>query len=79
MQVLVSIQSMILCANPWYNEPGRREGTQKKDAEDFSNRVRANNVKWAMLDWLKDGEKKNGIWKVRSPAPLFPFPPIARG
>jgi baculoviral IAP repeat-containing protein 6 len=70
---------MILCANPWYNEPGRREGTQKKDAEDFSNRVRVNNIKWAMLDWLKDGEKKNGIWKVRSIVPFTSFPARREG
>ncbi|KAG0633580.1 hypothetical protein HOY80DRAFT_1104511 [Tuber brumale] len=63
LQVFVSIQSMILCAAPWYNEPGRREGTRKKDAEEFNSRVRINSVKWAMLDWLKDSSKRNGIWK----------------
>lgn len=64
LQVFVSIQSMILCDNPWYNEPGRREGTQKKQSEDFNTRVRLNNVRFAMLDWIKDPEKRNGIWKV---------------
>ncbi|PWW76106.1 hypothetical protein C7212DRAFT_295822 [Tuber magnatum] len=63
LQVFVSIQSMILCATPWYNEPGRREGTRKKDAEEFNGRVRVNSVKWAILDWLRDPSKRNGIWK----------------
>ncbi|KAL7275576.1 hypothetical protein RUND412_001473 [Rhizina undulata] len=63
LQVFVSIQSMILCENPWYNEPGRREGTHSKTSDEFNLKVRISNVRWAMLDWLKDSAKKNGLWK----------------
>ncbi|PPJ50762.1 hypothetical protein CBER1_07476 [Cercospora berteroae] len=53
LQVLVSIQSMILCEKPYFNEPGyanhpQAEGSSKKYNEALYHRT----IKNGMLDWL---------------------------
>ena len=55
-QVLISIQSLILCAEPYYNEPGfeRLYGTPQGDAESlkYSEEVFRNNLKYAVAGQL---------------------------
>jgi baculoviral IAP repeat-containing protein 6 len=65
LQVLVSIQSMIFVECPYINEPGREALAGQAASNQHKEFVRANTIRWAMLDWLQDYFKKNGIWKVR--------------
>ena len=57
MQVLISIQSLILCAEPYYNEPGfeRLYGTQQGDTESnkYNEDVFKHNLKYAILGQLQ--------------------------
>lgn len=59
LQVLVSIQSLILVPEPYYNEPGheREIGTSVGDtrSREYSVSVKENCIRWAMLDHLRDG------------------------
>ncbi|KAI0879910.1 uncharacterized protein GGS22DRAFT_103269 [Annulohypoxylon maeteangense] len=52
LQVLVSIQSMILCEQPWYNEPGREELENKTQSTKYNNEVRTWTMKYALLPWI---------------------------
>lgn len=57
-QVLISIQSLILCSEPYYNEPGfeRLYGTPQGDAESnkYSEDVFRNNLKYAILGQIQN-------------------------
>lgn len=56
-QVLVSIQSLILVSDPYFNEPGyeRLRGTMqgKINSGDYNANIRQATVKWAMLEQLR--------------------------
>ena len=57
LQVIVSIQSLILCPRPYFNEPGFErligtpEGRSKSDQYDAA--VVENTLRWAMIESLK--------------------------
>ena len=57
-QVLVSIQSLILVAEPYFNEPGyeRSRGTPSGTASsrEYDANIRQATVKWAMLEMLRN-------------------------
>ena len=61
LQVLVSVQAIIMSEEVYFNEPGFEgeigtpEGERKN--EGYMNVVRYGNVKWAMLDKLKNPSK----------------------
>ncbi|KAK1063515.1 hypothetical protein LTR74_009399 [Friedmanniomyces endolithicus] len=58
LQVLVSIQAMIFCDEPWYNEPGRsanRSASMRHNQE-----LQGYTVRHAMLDWL--GPELDPVW-----------------
>ncbi|OCH95740.1 hypothetical protein OBBRIDRAFT_744889 [Obba rivulosa] len=62
LQVVVSIQSMILIDLPYFNEPGYGRAVPEDPRSIAYNRdVAANTIRWAILDWLKD-EHRDGIW-----------------
>jgi len=65
LQVLVSIQSMILCAEPYYNEPGRLPGTLGTQSETYNREVSMNTIKAATTVWLRQEQDQSGLWKVR--------------
>uniref|UniRef100_A0A8C4Q1J4 Dual E2 ubiquitin-conjugating enzyme/E3 ubiquitin-protein ligase BIRC6 n=1 Tax=Eptatretus burgeri TaxID=7764 RepID=A0A8C4Q1J4_EPTBU len=56
LQVLVSIQSLILVAEPYFNEPGyeRSRGTPSgaQSSREYDANIRQATVKWAMLEQL---------------------------
>ncbi|KAK7676142.1 hypothetical protein QCA50_020892 [Cerrena zonata] len=54
LQVLISIQSMILCEEPYLNEPGWANGTGTPQSKAYSANVRRMVVKTAMLGNLKN-------------------------
>ncbi|KAI1076671.1 hypothetical protein F5B20DRAFT_315608 [Whalleya microplaca] len=52
LQVLISIQSMILCEQPWYNEPGRENCENKTQSVRYNNEVRSWTLQYALLPWI---------------------------
>jgi ubiquitin-protein ligase len=58
LQVILSIQSLILVDEPYFNEPcyqssiGTAQGTRK--SREYNDPVRLNTMKWAMLEHLKN-------------------------
>jgi ubiquitin-protein ligase len=53
LQVLVSIQGLILVPDPYYNEPGFTPGTRIKESENYSTRIRQYTVEHAIYDALR--------------------------
>ncbi|KAK6516943.1 hypothetical protein TWF506_006823 [Arthrobotrys conoides] len=58
LQVLVSIQSMILCAEPYYNEPGYEQSPNHKASKAYNENVQFNNIRLGMTEWLE----YTGLW-----------------
>ena len=58
LQILVSIQSLILCSEPYFNEPGYQKsyGTTSGNSQShaYSETVFSNNLKFAVLEQLKN-------------------------
>ncbi|XP_018118500.1 baculoviral IAP repeat-containing protein 6 isoform X5 [Xenopus laevis] len=58
LQVLVSIQSLILVSEPYFNEPGyeRSRGTQggTQSSREYDGNIRQATVKWAMLEQIRN-------------------------
>lgn len=62
LQVLVSIQSMILVELPYFNEPGYGKAKPSSQASiNYNRNISMQTVRWGMVEWLKD-EHKDGIW-----------------
>uniref|UniRef100_A0A6Q2Y0Y6 Dual E2 ubiquitin-conjugating enzyme/E3 ubiquitin-protein ligase BIRC6 n=1 Tax=Esox lucius TaxID=8010 RepID=A0A6Q2Y0Y6_ESOLU len=63
LQVLVSVQSLILVSEPYFNEPGyeRSRGTPSgtQSSREYDGNIRQASVKWAMLE------------QMRNPSPCF--------
>ncbi|KAI7841707.1 hypothetical protein COHA_004574 [Chlorella ohadii] len=53
LQVLISIQSLILVDEPWYNEPGYEQHTDDSRSSAYSAALMPSTIKWAMLDHLQ--------------------------
>ncbi|KAI0323038.1 hypothetical protein OF83DRAFT_1048195 [Amylostereum chailletii] len=63
LQVLVSIQSMILIDAPYFNEPGHGKANLKSPSSiAYNKNICLQNVKWAMVEWMTD-EHRNGLWR----------------
>lgn len=62
LQVLVSIQSLIFVENPFFNEPGYEKNLNNKNfskaSNDYNDKVRFNNIKWAICDVLENIPKE---------------------
>ena len=58
LQVLVSIQSLILVEKPYFNEPGwekqMHSETGKKKSFDYNDNLRLQNLKWAIIDKIEN-------------------------
>ncbi|KAJ3246648.1 Baculoviral IAP repeat-containing protein 6, partial [Borealophlyctis nickersoniae] len=54
LQVLMSIQSMILVDEPYYNEPGYARSANNSASVGYNKIVRRNCVKWAMINMIKN-------------------------
>lgn len=63
LQVLVAIQSLILNAEPYFNEPGyeKSRGTDagERSSREYNAGIQIATVEWAMLD------------QIRNPSPCF--------
>jgi ubiquitin-protein ligase len=63
LQVLISIQAMILCEEPWYNEPGREAGysdSENGPSARYNKTIREHTVRYAILNWL---DKPPQLWQ----------------
>jgi Ubiquitin-conjugating enzyme len=69
LQVLVSIQGLILVPDPYYNEPGYQPGTRKKQSEDYNTRIRQYTVEHAIYDAIR--EVLQASTDKRNPYPEF--------
>ncbi|KAK1757064.1 hypothetical protein QBC47DRAFT_297036, partial [Echria macrotheca] len=54
LQVLVSIQAMILTNEPWYNEPGRETRTDTVRSEAYNCEIYQYTIRHAMIYWLNE-------------------------
>ncbi|KAI0598953.1 ubiquitin-conjugating enzyme/RWD-like protein [Biscogniauxia sp. FL1348] len=52
LQVLVSIQSMILCQEPWYNEPGREMTKDNGMSTRYNNQIRFFTIDIVIRPWV---------------------------
>ncbi|KAL8288323.1 hypothetical protein RB597_000438 [Gaeumannomyces tritici] len=53
LQVLVSIQAMVFCEEPYYNEPGHELHPKPNDSERENARMREMTLEYAMMSWLR--------------------------
>jgi ubiquitin-protein ligase len=64
LQVLVSLQAMVFCEQPWYNEPGRErsygKGAANAAAERYNCGLRELTVRLGLLNWLENTPQ---IWR----------------
>jgi ubiquitin-protein ligase len=63
MQVLLSIQSMILCSRPWFNEPGMGVAADTPQSLAYDRQIRCHTVLAAICDWATPYHQ-DGLWKV---------------
>ncbi|VDC05755.1 unnamed protein product [Peniophora sp. CBMAI 1063] len=62
LQVIVSIQSMILIDLPYFNEPGYGQANPDNPASvSYNHNIRAQTTRWAIVDWMKP-ENRTSIW-----------------
>ena len=59
LQVFVSIQAMIFCAEPWCNEPGREREAGTEQSKLYNRGLYRGVVEYGMLDWMR-GRKSTG-------------------
>lgn len=62
LQILVSIQAMVFCDEPWYNEPGRNSNPTASRAH--NRELQGHTVRHAMLGWLRPPAGSGGdpVW-----------------
>src|SRR6266536_3410440 len=67
LQVLITIQAMVFCEDPWRNEPGNGIAMQTEAlvrARHYRLRRQPMTIKYGMLDWIKRLKRgQAGIWK----------------
>ncbi|KAK4207753.1 hypothetical protein QBC37DRAFT_405897 [Rhypophila decipiens] len=51
-QLLVSIQAMIFCEQPWYNEPGYEQRPDQARSDNYNRSIQIYTVRYAMMHWL---------------------------
>ena len=58
LQVMISIQSLILIEDPYYNEPAyesyRNKDTCKHASNTYNETIKTNNIQYAMIDMIKN-------------------------
>lgn len=63
MQVLLSIQSMIFCPRPWFNEPGMGTPMDHAQSLGYDREIRFHTIIAAICDWITP-QHRAGLWKV---------------
>ncbi|KAL8377501.1 hypothetical protein RB595_008263 [Gaeumannomyces hyphopodioides] len=73
LQVLVSIQAMVFCEEPYYNEPGHELHPKPNDSERENARMREMTLEYAMMSWLR------GLCPAPAPPRLPIYKPLSLG
>lgn len=61
LQVLVSIQSMIFCEKPFFNEPGNDRFFQNETvSQRYNSIIHASTIHHAMIEWMR--KSRHPIW-----------------
>lgn len=63
LQLCISIQAMILCDEPWYNEPGRERQPNPVASADYNKHIQALTIQHALTSWLKPPRINDSIWE----------------
>ncbi len=63
MQILISIQSMLLCSRPYFNEPGSGEPSDTAISIAYDREVLLQTVRIAICDWMIPANGET-LWKV---------------
>lgn len=63
LQLFISIQAMILCAEPWYNEPGREARPNLAASVDYNRYIQTLTIPHALTSWLRHGKVHDPVWK----------------
>ena len=71
MQILISIQSMLLCPRPYFNEPGSGGARDTAASLAYDREVRLQTIRMAICDWMSPANR-NSIWKVCAPCFVVP-------
>lgn len=62
LQVLVSIQSMIFCEKPFFNEPGNDRFFQNQTvSQRYNSIIHASTIHHAMIEWMR--QPRHPIWE----------------
>lgn len=61
LQVLVSIQSMVLCEDPWFNEPGRERCVDSAHSKEYNAGLRMSTLTTALLPTLRKLNVSRGL------------------
>lgn len=61
---------MLLCARPYYNEPGSGEARETAVSLAYDREVRLQTVRLAICDWITEAQS-HGLWAVTSLKTLF--------
>ena len=54
LQLLVTIQSLVMCEKPYYNEPGHEGTDREKESDAMSKSIRIHNMQYAMEEMLRN-------------------------
>lgn len=63
LQLFISIQAMILCAEPWYNEPGREASPNPAASVKYNRVIQTLTIPHALTSWLRHGKVSDPVWK----------------
>lgn len=63
LQLFISIQAMILCSEPWYNEPGREVRPNPAASVDYNRSIQTLTIPHALTSWLRHGKINDPFWK----------------
>jgi hypothetical protein len=63
MQILISIQSMLLCSRPYFNEPGSGDPNDIDVSTIYNREVRLQTMRVAICDWMTPAHAAT-LWKV---------------
>lgn len=63
LQVFISIQSLIMVAEPFYNEPGSQYYKENEASLDYTRRVRAGTCNHALIDQIEAAKNDRTVFK----------------
>nr|POE62922.1 putative ubiquitin-conjugating enzyme protein 17 [Quercus suber] len=75
LQILISIQAMIFCKDPWCNEPGRENMAEDPCSKRYNRAVQSLTVRHGILEWLGVKTKLSSCRRRAQATMSTPLPP----